>query len=187
MSFKPLINHQSLSLDDHYRGTGEMKDFDKQSIDVHIEKKTKYKINGKPTTIIIKIPINSDREITIKIKGKKQNYIPKRLEKEIKDALSEPKKLKQLAKDLMKTLKNYKSEKSDIEKLRDSLDRIAKHFDLEWTGQEVINRFDSEIIHFIRVFHDDKRELYYIELYRNKIKISNVDKGFKKFYRIKDI
>ena len=63
MSLQALLNNQTIEIDDHKRGAREIKNWDDPSIDIHIEKTTKYKIKGVLQDIIIKISINNQRPI----------------------------------------------------------------------------------------------------------------------------
>lgn len=62
MSLYPLIKDQKIIIDDHKRGAGEIKDWDNNENDVHLDKTLKRKVHGKLQTLRIKIPLNSERE-----------------------------------------------------------------------------------------------------------------------------
>lgn len=68
MSLESLIHDQVIIIDDHKRGAGEIKNFDNQQNDVHIDKETSYPINGKRQKLKIRIPINSDKQLKSKSK-----------------------------------------------------------------------------------------------------------------------
>lgn len=63
MSLKGLIDKQTIIIDDHKRGIGEIKNWDAPSSDVHIDKLTNFPIKGKRQKVRIRIPINSERPI----------------------------------------------------------------------------------------------------------------------------
>ena len=65
MGLKSLIENQTIIIDDHKRGNREIKNWDDIQNDVHIDKKTNFRINGKKQNFRIRIPINSDRPIKI--------------------------------------------------------------------------------------------------------------------------
>ena len=44
MSLQALLNNQTIEIDDHKRGAREIKNWDDPNADIHIDKKTKYKI-----------------------------------------------------------------------------------------------------------------------------------------------
>ena len=184
MSLKPLINNQSLIIDDHKWGAREEKNWDRKSIDIHIDKKTKYPIKGKKQEVRIKIPINTEREISIVAKNKKIKEIPSKLIREIKKALEDKPKREAFVRDLIPILENFNSILSSIEKAREVLDRIVKHFDLKWTGQEIENILKEALIEYIRIYEDESGTQYYIELDNRKIKISNVDHWIRSKYKI---
>ena len=43
MSIHTLIKNQTIMIDDHHWGVGEVKSWDDNSKDIHIDKKTQYK------------------------------------------------------------------------------------------------------------------------------------------------
>jgi hypothetical protein len=69
MSLRPLLEKQTIRIDDHKRGTREIKNWDDPGADVHIDKRTKYKVNGKVQSVTIRIPINNNRQISVEING----------------------------------------------------------------------------------------------------------------------
>ena len=75
MSLRSLIKKQIVTIDDHKRGCQEIKNWDDPNFDVHIDKVTQYTINGEKTAVRIKIPINSDRSITI-VNKRRNNIDP---------------------------------------------------------------------------------------------------------------
>ena len=137
MSLKPLIQNQSLIIDDHKWGAGEEKNWDKSSNDIHIDKKTKYPINGKRQEVRIKIPINSDNEISVQAKRNKLDDVPRRLKKEINDAFEDKETRDAFIRELIPILENFSSNLDSVEKAIGVLDRLSKHFDLGWSSQTI--------------------------------------------------
>lgn len=176
MSLRPLINNQSLIIDDHKWGAKEEKNWDKSSTDVHIDKKTKYPIDGKKQDVRIRIPINSDRNISVEIKRDKNSEVPSRLRKEIIEAFENKKKRDAFIKELIPILENFSSNLDSLEKAESVLKRISKHFDLDWTSQKIENYIRGSLLELTQVYEDENRKQYYITLDRNKIKISDVDR-----------
>lgn len=175
MSLKPLINRQSIIIDDHRRGAREINNWDDPSADIHIEKLTKTKFEGKYQNLKIRIPINSERKISIQSKHSKMDVIPSSLLKEIRKAFSNKKKRNDFIVDLITILKNFESNLDSIEKARAVMKRISKHFELEWTDQIITNHFNDALNEITQVFIDDKKKQYYITINRKRIKISDVD------------
>ena len=90
MGLKSLIENQTIIIDDHKRGNREIKNWDDIQNDVHIDKKTNFRINGKKQNFRIRIPINSDRPI--KIENTRKNTLadlPGRFQKEIREAFED--------------------------------------------------------------------------------------------------
>jgi hypothetical protein len=176
MSLRPLINNQSLIIDDHKWGAKEEKDWDKSSSDVHIDKKTKYPIDGKKQDVRIRIPINSERDISVEVKKDRIREVPSRLRKEIIKAFENKKTRDAFIKELIPILENFSSNLDSLEKAESVLRRISKHFDLDWTSQKIENHIRGSLFELTQVYEDENRKQYYITLDRNKIKISDVDR-----------
>jgi hypothetical protein len=65
MSLRKLIEGQKIIIDDHKRGSGEIKDWDNPANDIHIDKTTNFKVDGTRQALRIRVPINSERPIKI--------------------------------------------------------------------------------------------------------------------------
>ena len=185
MSLKPLIKDQSIMIDDHKRGSMEIKDWDNPANDIHIDKRTKYKIDGKRQNVQIRIPINSDRDISVEIKGRKNDKVPKKLKKEIKNAFENENIRKEFVKDLLPILENFSSNLENKEKAKETLTKIAKHFDLNWETQEIVNTIDGILNEYTLIYQDKDDDMYYFTINRNHIKISNVDFWYRALYKIR--
>lgn len=186
MSLKPLIQNQSLIIDDHNWGTREEKDWDKSSRDIHIDKKTKkYKIEGKRQEVRIKIPINSDKNISLDNKANKRAEVPQKLIEEIAEAFENKKIRDAFIRELIPILENFKSNLDSIDKAKSVLNRISRHFDLEWDSQTIENHINGSLIELTQVYVDNESKQYYISLNENRIKISDVDKWTRQSKNIK--
>lgn len=117
MSLIALLNNQTITIDDHKRGAREIKNWDNPSSDIHLEKKTKYKIEGFYQEVIIKISLNADRPIISIDSKKKKLEVPKKLLKEIRQAFFDLRKVDAFISDLVQILKNYASIYNDEEKV----------------------------------------------------------------------
>jgi hypothetical protein len=162
MSLLPLLDKQILRIDDHRRGNREIKNWDDNTKDIHIDKRTKYKVDGKIRNVIIRIPINSDREITTTIDGEKSK-IPASLEKEIKQALrGNPEKTKAFTNQIISELKNYESILENEQKASAALERISKHFDLKWTGEKISTFVTDKLEAYTQIYEDKTNRRYFI-------------------------
>jgi len=173
LSLKPLIKNQRIRIDDHKRGNREIKDWDDPSIDIHIDKSTKIKIEGRFQYIDIKVPINTDREIEIKSNWGKID-IPKSLEKEIHNAFSIQKTRDDFITDLVKVLKNFSSFYSDQERALMALKMISKHFDLNWSDAIQKNYYEDALRgRYIKEILDEDGRIYRLLLDGRKILIED--------------
>jgi len=183
MALKKLIKDQIIIIDDHKRGSREIKDFDKDENDVHIDKETNYSIDGKKQKLKIRIPINSDRQI--KIENRNRNIeIPSRLRKEINGALENKKTREAFVTDVLQTLENYQSILSSEEKAETILRRLSQHFDLKWDDDTIARYKDDILLAFTQFYKDDAGKQYFMKIDTDKITIgqnSGYAKKFKKF------
>jgi hypothetical protein len=133
MSLTNLIKNQTIMIDDHQRGNREIKNFDNCSSDIHLDKKTNFKVNGKYQDITVKISLNSDRKPLIKLENnnEKLHEIPKALKTEIKNALEDNHIAFNFFKDVEDNIKNYSSLLEDRQKCISVFDRIAEYFELK--------------------------------------------------------
>lgn len=176
MSLKPLIENQSLTIDDHKWGAKEEKKWDEISSDIHIDKKTKYPIGGKKQDVRIRIPINSERKISVEIKKDRSAEVPNKLRKEIIEAFEDKNKRDAFIKELIPILENFSSNMDSLEKAENVLKRISKHFDLEWTSQKIENYIKGSLLELTQIYEDENRKQYYLTIDKRRIKISDVDR-----------
>ncbi|WP_379969802.1 hypothetical protein [Epilithonimonas sp. UC225_85] len=183
MSLKELIKNQTIIIDDHKRGTGEIKNFDNHQNDVHIDKETNYPFNGKKQRIKIRVPINSDNPIKVEnTKGKIE--IPGKLKKEIQNAFENKNTRTAFIKDVIEILRNYESSLSTEEIAENILNRLSKHFDLKWNKEKIERYTDEILIAYTQFYTDNKGQNYFIKLESKKITIgqnSGYAKQFKTF------
>lgn len=184
MSLKSLIENQKIIIDEHKRATGEIKKWDSDD-DIHIDKETQYKIEGKLQQVRIKIPINSHRKISVEAKSK-INEIPRKLKKEIIKAFENKKKRESFIQDLVEILKNYESTISNLDKVKDAMTRIAKHFELtSWIEEEIKNIIGSTIA--ARLYKDDENNEYYIIMNNKKIELGQISTSWKEVLKLNGI
>jgi hypothetical protein len=179
---KPLINGQTLRIDDHIRGTGQATNWDDPSKDIHMEKITDFPWNGeKGKSIIIKIPLNSDLPIRIDIKGVKRNKIPVEippiLRKEIESAFEDKNKRAAFVNDLKDVLKGFPTKFDNVERCREVLEKIGTHFNIDFK-KEVMTIVGGKTLLYTIIFQSKEESIkhYYITLGRNHLVIGNLQK-----------
>lgn len=167
MSLQPLINGQILKIDNHYQGNNIPIDWKKG--DIHIHKETIFKIKGKRQKLIIRLPINSDKKYSITGRGN-THEIPRKLKKEVEEVLENANTRAMFIEDLIDCLKNF-SQDGTREKTEKALERLAKHFDLRWTGEEIKRYIDDTLVSHTRVYKsNDKnnRKEFYEKITKSK-------------------
>ncbi len=178
MALRNLIENQTIRIDDHKRGSGEVKNWDDQSADIHIDKETHFPIDGKPQKVRIRIPINSDRVLRIEQKNKTLGKIPTKLKKEIQEAFQNISRRDDFIKDMVEVIKNFHTVLESKEQVKQTLERISKHFDLKWYGNELddlVEYIDRELISYTRNYFDNGKQ-YSIKVDKTHIEIGEVRK-----------
>ncbi len=172
MALKGLIEKQTIIIDDHKRGSQEVKNWDDKTADVHIDKTTNFPINGKRQNIRIKVPINSNRPLIIE-NAKKQHIteIPTQLRREIQKAFEDKQKRECFIRDIIEHIKTFSTILENEIKVRQVLSNISKHFDLEWTNEKITTYSNDILEIYTQNYTDDQGRQYYITVDKNKIKI----------------
>lgn len=182
MSLKNLIKDQLIIIDDHKRGSQEIKSFDDSENDVHIHKETNFPVEGKKQKLQIRIPINSERPIKIENK-RKQIDIPRKLNKEIKKAFENQKIRTDFIRDVIEILSNYESNLRSEEQVIKVLERLSKHFNLSWDN-ETIKRYQEEVLSaYTQFYTDNSGRRFFIKLDKQRITIGE-NNGYVKQFRI---
>lgn len=181
MALKGLIKNQTIRIDDHQWGSREQKNWDDRSKDIHIDKSTNTRINGKRQKLQIRIPINSERPIKIENKREKIDLIPKCLEREIKNALNNKETRESFITDLLHILNNFHSSLDNEKKAKDILDRLSSHFELKWTGDKTTSYAKDVLKYYSQKYTDEEEYSYYITIDNQKIEIGQ-NNGFKRFF-----
>ena len=172
MALNGLIKKQTIIIDDHKRGSQEVKNWDDPSSDIHIDKTTNFPLDGKRQKVRIRIPINSDRPIKIE-NGKRQelNEIPKKLYREIRKALKNKQIRNRFIFEIIDVLDNFETALSNVEKAKSILMRIAKHFGLDWPTETIINYAEDVLLAYTLVYQKNPKEEYFAKIDRHKIEI----------------
>jgi hypothetical protein len=159
MSLQPLITGQTIKIDNHHRG----KPIDWEKDDVHIHKETN---SGERQEFTIKLSINSNKKYTVMDKHN-THEIPNRIRKEIEKALENAKTREQFIRDLLDWLKN--SSQQDIgEKAEETLERLAKHFKLHWTNEEIKRYIDGALVSLTRVYKNEHEKEFYMKIIKQR-------------------
>ncbi len=181
MALKNLIDNQIIIIDAHKQGTGEINDFDSLENDVHIDKKTNFPLNGKRQNVRIRIPINSDNSIKVENKRKKIP-MPNKLNKEIQEAFGNVEVRRAFIKDVLETLANYDSALNSEEKALKVLERLSKHFDLEWDDETIKKHREEILLAYTQFYKDKQGRRFFIKLDRDKITIGQ-NNGYTKQFK----
>jgi hypothetical protein len=181
MALKELLVGQNIEIDDHKRGAREIKEWDDVSVDVHIHKTTNYKIDGREREVVIKVPLNSGRGITVTIGGSNsEEHIPNKLRKEIKQAFSNKRTREGFMFDLVKIIRNFKSVLSTEEKANRSLNNLSKHFGLNWTGELITDYVAGTMKKYSEIYVDEANKEFYISVGENSVKLGELDERAKR-------
>lgn len=172
MALKGLIERQIIIIDDHKRGSREVKNWDDKTIDVHIDKTTNFPVEGERQDIRIKVPINSDRPIKIEnAKKHRLNEIPRQLRREIQRAFDSKEERERFISDVIEHIKNFDTILSSEYRVRQVLSNISKHFDLDWTNEKIATYSDDILSLYTEKYIDDRGRQFFITVDAEKIKI----------------
>lgn len=173
MSLKPLIKKQKIMIDDHKRGGREEKNWDDNRIDIHLDKRTKTRIEGKLQEVIIKIPINSERHIRVENAKGQISDIPRSLKSEILDAFENKDIRERFIADLVSILKDFKSQTANKEKAKAALSIISTHFGLDWDKDKVNMFYRDAYKRYFAEITDEHNDVYLMSIDPKKITIED--------------
>ncbi|WP_159153106.1 hypothetical protein [Acinetobacter johnsonii] len=182
MSLISLIKDQTIQIDDHNWGNKEIKSFEGENKDVHLDKRTNFPMDGKLQHVVIKISLNSNKGTVVHIiknKNKKLDKIPQRLEKEIKNALSDINILKRFFWDIANVINNYESKLDNREKCIEVFDRVAKNFGLKFSGEDI---FKLDECFEATYKHPQNNKEYKMKLTGKSLKIGEKSGYYKDFF-----
>ena len=172
---KRLIENEKIRIDAHKSGNREDNNWDDRKSDIHIHKTTYAKINGKATNIEIRIPINSDRDVSYEIKGKESLQARQKLEKEIQEAFANKNKREQFVADLLKVLDNYSSSLSSEDRANAVVKRIAKHFNLKREIEEDIKSYAGKtLLSYTKIYTDNSQRQYFVTVNDKGINLGEI-------------
>ncbi len=183
MALDSLIKNQTIIIDDHKRGSKEVKNWDDPKNDIHIDKTTNFPLEGKIQKVRIRIPISSDRPIKIEDKrGQEIKKIPGKLLKEIKQALEDEQILYRFISEVMDVLDNFETALSNEDKAKSVLTRISKHFGLDWPTETITNYAKDVLLAYTLVYQKNSKEEYFAKIDKHKIEIGQYS-GYAKQLR----
>lgn len=183
MALKELIEKQTIIIDDHKRGSREIKNWDDNTTDVHIDKKTNFPVNGQRQDIRIRVPINSDRPLKIENAKKKQlSDIPSELRREIQRAFEDKDKRESFIKDIIEHIKNFDTILSGENRVSQVLSNISKHFDLKWTNEKIATYTNDILAIYTQNYTDSEGRQFFITVDKDKIKIGE-NNGYARHQR----
>lgn len=140
MSITKLIKGQQIRIDSHQRGTGVQNNWDNKNADVHMDKIVKRK----KEEYKIKVPLNSNRKVTVNRKS--DQGIPAHIRTEVTRAFSNDNIRKRFVKDIYNAIEAYNSKNlSHEQRTQQALGYIGNAFGL---GK------------IRRVFKNDIKDLY---------------------------
>lgn len=182
MGLKGLILNQTIRIDDHYWGSGERKYWDDKTKDIHIDKATNTKVEGKRQKVQIRIPINSERPVKIGNKNNEFRSIPRSLEREIQTALENKETRERFVSELLTVLENFPTSLSSEERAKGILDRLSKHFDLEWTGQTTTTYAKEILKYYAQLYTDNQGLTYFLTIDQSKVEIGQ-NNGYARYFK----
>lgn len=165
---KKLIDRQEIRIDNHQRAVVNPNfNFDDDNNDIHLDKTTQTRIDGKICEVQIRIPLNSNRPVKITNKGKGLknrdiNNIPPKLQKEIHDAFKDVDRRSRFIEDILGALREYEhiedNDNKKTKKYEKVLKRVAKAFDVEWILEKPIKGLN--LVGVLSAFVVNKQKKY---------------------------
>ncbi len=169
-NLKPLIKDQKISIDPHLRGTGELNDWEDERYDIHVHKTTNVKLHGEVESVDIRLPINSDRKASFKIKNAHSPLGEDKLTKEIQAVLSDTKRLQVFIDDLLKVLDNYSTKTlGRRDRALQAAKRLARHFGLTHKEKEIVTYINEKIEAVAVTYSDEEHNFYEVKLDQQEI------------------
>ena len=168
MSLKPLIKDQTIRIDDHLQDGRIPHRWDGDR-DIHIDKTTN---NGKDK-VRIKIPLNSDREITVINAKEEIDGIPRKIQKEITKALSNKKIREEFVDSVLEVVQRFGANIENKEHAKQIVNRISKHFG---ESRILIDEYIDQ--KYIQIREDKYCNLFFYRLSNNDLTIGQIDKFY---------
>lgn len=141
MKIKNILKNQKVRIDSH--GHNEVRQFNDNRYDIHLHKETNdYKYDGKKVKVEVRVPLNSNRPIDIRVpkgtKDVKREQIEKSIIKEIRDAFSDESERKEFVNSMVEALtKDYQTEFPSVEEARKVASGVFAAFGIEYQKAKV--------------------------------------------------
>ena len=159
---KRLIAGQTIKCDMHDAGSGQQR---KWGDGLHIHKRMHGDVYGSAQ---IRIPIDSDKKMTITARGGEE--IKMRLIKEIRVAFKDKQKRTEFVEGLVSEIRRFSDNQNTEEKCRDAAKRIARLFGLnDKIIREIIEKIELEMTRYTSIHNDMDGKLYYFTQSRGAI------------------
>jgi SMC interacting uncharacterized protein involved in chromosome segregation len=174
---KSLIENQTIQIDAHQRGNRENISWDSKTDDIHIHKRTNWKAGGKNIEVEIKVPINSERPVLIRIvtnvrkKDQIQTAVENQLLKEIQKAFADKATREAFIDDLLKILENYKGQFNSLSRAQSAIKRVVKHFGLPAKIENEIESYVKGKLKSINQTYKIENNYYFVNFSRNNLTI----------------
>lgn len=176
MALRGLIENQTIIIDDHRRGSNEIKDWDNPFNDIHIDKTTNYKIKGKRQHFKIRIPINSDRPIKIQdFQSKSRSDLPRQFTKEIQLAFKDRQKREHFIKEIISILRNYSTILENEQRVRQVITNLAKHFGLQWTDKVIKTYVNDVLLLYTQTYKEVDGKVFFLTVESMRIRIGQTN------------
>lgn len=182
---KELVKGQKIRIDNHKRGTGVVDYYDDPANDIHLDK-TMYDGKKKNGEYQIRVPLNSNRPVTVNREENKR--IPGRLLDEIQDAFGNPDKKQRFVDGMREVLKGYPirdKNNVNVDKVQEAMNRISNAFGLGWNEGPVLNYVHPTktqgltFISLLRRGSDD----FYLTINHKRIVVADYSKIPPRYYR----
>ena len=168
---RPLLDNQTIRIDNHQRG--HCIDWDDNVQDIHLHKYYGHVDHCKAdhddkNWYEIRIPINHKGKITIKGKNnKKLDQIPAELEKEIQQAFGDNNKRDQFVSDIIEHLRSYNTSRKTLkQRARRALGNIRNSFNLDYPKAEVKGWIRNSL-KVISIIGEYGNSYYHITMYND--------------------
>ena len=183
MVISALLKGEFITVDNHHENLPF--EWDSKQ-DIHLDKKSKTKYNGKPVAVSVKVSLNTDRGINIvpdkHLSDKNQRRVREKMEQELREAFEDPKnreRVKLFVRDTLHFIVDISGRKDPKEEyVRDAFNRIMRFFGLaEPTGELLVNEANNYFQKYKIGNH-----FFYIASESNTIEMSEFDKEGKRKY-----
>lgn len=178
MALSKLINNQKIIIDNHNQGCRVINNWDEQSSDIHIDKMTNYKIEGRKQKVRIRIPINSERPLRIE-NARRQviQKVPNELLREINQAFEDNVTRTNFVTEVLDVLENFATALSSKERAIQVLTNISRHFGLNWTAKEVLPVYANEALSSLTLkYRRNNEDVYFSKIDHEKIELGQYER-----------